>query len=132
MSEHEKFPTLFDDDNYLIFRDKDMVTLVDHGRGISSMFPYEEWREFSRVIVSAANKDCELSVVDEQTTKELDQTFRFLGGVEVRRGIHRMIEITIKPLQDRIAELEQTLRVFIEQESKEHINTNDTGVILKS
>lgn len=107
MSKHEKFPTLFDDKNYLIFRsdDKETVTLVDHGRGISLMFPYEEWHEFSRTIVAAANKDCELNEADEQAR-----------GVEVS-VIDKMIETATKPLLDRIGELEREVHEPTEGEA---------------
>ncbi len=97
MPEKEKFPTLFDDENYLIFRsdDNEIVTLVDHDRGTSAMFTCKAWHEFARAIVAAANKDCENEKeVNEQTCSVSDT-------------IHRLVENAIKPLQDRIEELER-------------------------
>ncbi len=90
------FPTLFDDGSYLIFRDKDVVTLVDHGRGISSMFPCEEWHEFARAIVSAANKDCE----NKQEAHI---------PANIRSALKDMILESVCPLLDRIHKLERGL-----------------------
>ena len=120
MPDNEKFPTLFEDANYLIFRsdDKSTVTLVDHGRGISSMFPYEEWCEFSRTIVAAANKDCELNEADDQA--------RVLGGIEVS-VIDRMIEKATKPLMERVDELERGLHEPII--AQEETDTPDDNTI---
>lgn len=103
MPDNEKYPTLYEDDNYLIFRseDKEMVTCVLHNLRISFMLAYEEWREFARVMVSAANKDCE----NEQ---KADDQIRSMGGTQLN-AIDRMIQNAIKPLQDRIDELEREL-----------------------
>ena len=74
MADNEKFPTLFEDETYLIFtnEEKDMVTFVAHDRGISLLFSQEEWRAFVVATLSAANKECE--DIDEESNDEPEQT----------------------------------------------------------